>query len=124
MVEIVKHEEAVASDVAATVQAATLLLPGCILLSSIACIQIGLITTTFYGKIGTFEGACIYPWPCFVTTAHPCSAAIFRYIMQLCMLATFNFNARLVCRVSPRLRWGVSNHDLSWSFMFFYGRFL
>ena len=38
-----------------TVQAATVLPPGCVLSRALACIQMGLITTTFHGKIGTFE---------------------------------------------------------------------
>ena len=36
-------------------QAATGVPPGCVLSSPLTCIQMRLITTTFHGKIGTFE---------------------------------------------------------------------
>ena len=41
-----------------TVQAATVLPPGCVLSRALTYIQMGLITTTFHRKIGTFEVVC------------------------------------------------------------------
>ena len=73
-------------------------------------------TTTFDGKIGTFEVVRVQLRPRLVTMDYPCSAVMSRDIMQPCMRAMFSFNTLPVCRVLLQLHWGVSNHGLSWSF--------
>ena len=61
-----------------TVPTVTFLPSGCFLPSPVACIQMRFNTTTFYGKIETFEAVHVQLWPCLVTADCPCSAAISR----------------------------------------------
>ena len=95
-----------------TVQTATGVPPACVLSSPLACIQIGLITTTFHGKIETFESVCECLRPSCINLVLLRCAAMSSDITQPCVLTLFSFNAAAGC-VLPHLYWGVSNHGLS-----------
>ena len=113
-----------------TVQAATVLPPGCVLSRELACIQMGLITTTFHEKIGTFEYVCERLWPSCVNLATqqarlvlPQCAEVSRDIRQPCAVAPFSFNAAGICGF-PHLYWGVASDGLSWSLTVYCGSLL